>query len=116
MDAAGPRACFNPLGNIYGAFGVYDWPDLAPRGETLRHIAACYQDERGFWRWQPSRLLPIICAGSAALFFLRGVGSETRFQMIIYLPRAQAPDHLDVAMSRFAADVSTVAGSPRAGE
>src|SRR6266566_2937102 len=63
-------ACFRPLGDTFLSFGVFGWRD--PGSETLlAQIFRSFVHKGGFWQWDSSRLLPVVCMGSSCLFFLQ---------------------------------------------
>lgn len=106
IGSKAPASCLIPLGDTFRAFGVYDWPEPQEPHSFLTRISSCYKEQRGLWRWDPEQLLPVVCAGSTSFFFLQGVANETTLQMIVYLPAEQLQTHLEIAKTRFAAELS----------
>jgi hypothetical protein len=107
VSSTGLESCFQPLGDTFKSFGVFLSPDSSGV-PTLTEIFRAFQQKRAFWRWEPERLLPIVCTGSNCLFFLQGVANERTVELILYSPSVDIEKHLEVARNRFGATISTI--------
>ncbi len=105
-----PSRCFGPLSDVSAGFGTFDDPK-SPR-VPIKQIADYYVDEGKVWAWDTRRLLPGMCCGSTAIFFLRGTANREKLVMSVYLPRNWLIPHLEVIRSTFRLSSSVVQTVP----